>query len=288
MKIIYHCYGGAHSSVTAANIHLGVLPVNRIPEPGEIKEQKFFDRNKMKDSGKIFFMGRDKWGNDVYVVGRRSRPSLLCKVTLLSEMFEIDAESFMLVNMSEYVNLTMKIGGYISRRLGLAWIGRPLVTRGTIKSYSGIVNMVDKVCKKIGQRNIKAVAQEPNLESPGPGSRIIICSCYFPLISLASAIDLKKPPLQYEVAVISTISGRFMLRNMINTFLKLNDIKKNEYIIMELSLWGGILLGLGQLLSHVPFTRKAGTALIDNFMKKIHTQLVNAVKLDCNCQISDN
>ncbi|HBC94637.1 MAG TPA: hypothetical protein DCZ10_17500, partial [Pelotomaculum sp.] len=26
MKVIYHCHGGTHSSVTAAAIHLGMLP----------------------------------------------------------------------------------------------------------------------------------------------------------------------------------------------------------------------------------------------------------------------
>ncbi|HPZ72110.1 MAG TPA: DUF3189 family protein, partial [Peptococcaceae bacterium] len=29
MKIIYNCYGGAHSSVTAAALHLGLLPEAR-------------------------------------------------------------------------------------------------------------------------------------------------------------------------------------------------------------------------------------------------------------------
>ncbi|HYF92886.1 MAG TPA: DUF3189 family protein [Symbiobacteriaceae bacterium] len=32
-KIIYYCYGAAHSSITAANLHLGHLPLDRRPGP---------------------------------------------------------------------------------------------------------------------------------------------------------------------------------------------------------------------------------------------------------------
>jgi len=43
LKVIYHCYGGAHSSVTAANIHLGLLPRERTPGYRELISQKLFD-----------------------------------------------------------------------------------------------------------------------------------------------------------------------------------------------------------------------------------------------------
>jgi hypothetical protein len=36
MKIIYCCYGGSHSSVTAAAIHLDMLPLTRKPTSAEL------------------------------------------------------------------------------------------------------------------------------------------------------------------------------------------------------------------------------------------------------------
>ncbi|HEX3010797.1 MAG TPA: DUF3189 family protein, partial [Syntrophomonadaceae bacterium] len=36
MKIIYHCFGGSHSSVTAAAIHLGLIEKHRPPSMEEL------------------------------------------------------------------------------------------------------------------------------------------------------------------------------------------------------------------------------------------------------------
>ncbi|MCL5058277.1 MAG: DUF3189 family protein [Actinobacteria bacterium] len=150
MKIIYHCYGGAHSSVTAANIHLGLLPKEKIPGYRDLVNQKLFDCHQVKDSGRITFMGRDEAGNEIYIVGRRSRPSLLYNATGgLAEAFGIHSGSYVLVDVSPHVNVTMKAGGIISRRLGLVSIGRPLVTWGTLITYRGIVQLVEKTLKSL-------------------------------------------------------------------------------------------------------------------------------------------
>ena len=153
MKIIYHCYGGAHSSVTAANIHLGNLPRDRVPRYEELTGQYLFDRHKVKDTGKMIFMGRDHFGNDIYVVGRRSRPNLLCNVISgLSEIFLIDKKSYMLVDVSPCVNFTMKVGGVLSRRMGLITPGRPIVTWGTRRNYKKLLAEVEKVFSWIDQK----------------------------------------------------------------------------------------------------------------------------------------
>ncbi|MFZ5644164.1 MAG: DUF3189 family protein [Bacillota bacterium] len=146
MKIIYHCYGGAHSSVTAANIHLGLLPADRFPGYDEIKGQKFFDLHGASDIGKIYFMGRDSFGNNIYILGRRSRPTLVYSVTrVIEDAFEIDPGSYMLVDVSPHVNLAMKIGGFLSRKMNLTYIGRPIVTWGTVRTYDGILKLVEMI-----------------------------------------------------------------------------------------------------------------------------------------------
>lgn len=152
MKVIYHCYGGAHSSVTAANIHLGRLPVDRVPLYDEIAGQNFFDRQRVADTGKIIFMGKDAQGNDIYVVGRRSRPYLLENVVSgLSEIFEINSENYIMADVSTCVSLTMKLGGFMSRRMGLVALGRPIVTWGTKRNYKRLLAEVDKVLHSLEQ-----------------------------------------------------------------------------------------------------------------------------------------
>ncbi len=146
MKIIYHCYGGTHSSVTAAGIHLGLLPRDRLPEYSEILNQKLFDRRKKCDIGKIVPMGLDGQGNEIYIVGRRSRPKLLYNVAGgLSELLGVDRNNLMLVDVSSFVNSSMKAGGFMSRRMGLIRLGRPIVIWGTIRNYSRLVGLVGQV-----------------------------------------------------------------------------------------------------------------------------------------------
>lgn len=150
MKIIYHCYGGTHSSVTAAGIHLGLLPRDRVPGPRELLDQSLFDRQKVDDLGRICRVGRDKMGNEIYVVGRRSRPNLLYNVTSgLSGLIGMDRDGLLLVDVSSYVNSSMKAGGFMSRRLGLVRLGRPIVTWGTLRNYEKLVAVVEEVFTKI-------------------------------------------------------------------------------------------------------------------------------------------
>ena len=57
MKIIYNCYGGAHSSVTAAAIHLQMLPETRKPSAAELLNLPYYDAQVGKDHGRIRFLG---------------------------------------------------------------------------------------------------------------------------------------------------------------------------------------------------------------------------------------
>lgn len=67
-----------------------------------------------------------------------------------------------LVSSQPFVNTWMKIGGFTSRGLGIVPIGRPIVTYGTLKSYMGLVDLVEKVkriqldvqCKALGHQAV--------------------------------------------------------------------------------------------------------------------------------------
>lgn len=150
MKIIYHCYGGTHSSVTAAGIHLGLLPKDRLPSPQDLLNLNYFDRRNDNEIGKIIKMGTDYLGNEIYAVGRRNRPNLLYNVVDgMTWLLNIEPNNIMTVDVSSYVNSSMRTGGFISRRIGLIKLGRPIVTWGTLRNYNRLVAMVEKVYSAI-------------------------------------------------------------------------------------------------------------------------------------------
>ncbi|MCW3491505.1 DUF3189 family protein [Dethiobacter alkaliphilus] len=149
-KIIYHCYGGAHSSVTAAAIHLGKLKPHIIPSDRELMSLTLFDRQTKDGHGQLHFFGFDRAGNQVYSVGCRNIGSSLENfLQNVSGLLNVEDELHF-VDTLHCVNLKMRIGGYISRRLGIIKYGRPLVLEGTQDAYPKLVELVNKVRKEAG------------------------------------------------------------------------------------------------------------------------------------------
>lgn len=146
MPIIFHCFGGAHSSVTAASIYLGLLPGHRRPTVGEILGLPYFDARPDGREGELLFLGRDAAGHDVYCAGKRYlgyRFTALIKALL--EALAIDASELTLINTFPCVNPLMAAGGYASRRLKLVRLGRPLVARGTVLAYGCLQRLASQV-----------------------------------------------------------------------------------------------------------------------------------------------
>jgi hypothetical protein len=148
--IIYHDVGGAHSTQTAAALHLNLLPQDRIPTAEEFMALPRFDRAEKKDHGRIQLAGIDEFGNTVYTFAREYTE----KVTIpaLKDLYVLikgDLNGLILVNMKPTINLLMKIGGYSSRRWHLVKFGRPIVIKGTQKAFFNIVRLVDQVKEAI-------------------------------------------------------------------------------------------------------------------------------------------
>jgi hypothetical protein len=62
----------------------------------------------------------------------------------LADILGIPRCEILLLNTSPLVNLAMRLGGFISRRLGLALPGRPVVIRGTRSAYRRLVDFVEQ------------------------------------------------------------------------------------------------------------------------------------------------
>jgi len=148
-KIIYHCYGGAHSSVTAAAIHLGKLPAEKTPSDEELMSLNLFDRLTKDGHGQLHFAGVDEWQNQIYSVGCRNVGKAMER--LLSGVAEMFAQKDQLifVDTLHCVTMKMRIGGYISRQLGLIKIGRPIVLQGTQEAYPQLVALVTRIRNEV-------------------------------------------------------------------------------------------------------------------------------------------
>lgn len=145
MHIIYHCYGGAHSSVTAASIHLGFIAEEGIPGNEELMTLPYYDQPTKKDHGLLRFLGIDKAGNRVYIIGRRNLRKCFPQLfQSLAGLLNVSAEELIIIDTVPYVNLLMMLGGFTSRRLGWVDLGRPLVLRGTKKAFPDFVKLVRK------------------------------------------------------------------------------------------------------------------------------------------------
>ncbi|HEX3030904.1 MAG TPA: DUF3189 family protein [Bacillota bacterium] len=153
MKIVYHCYGGAHSSVVAAAVHLGRIPLDRLPGIKEIEALPLFDRPVAEDHGLIRFMGRDEYANDIFTLGCRNGGRQMESVLRgLAELIG-PPDSFAMVDALPYVNWLMMLGGASSRRYGLTRFGRPIVAMGVQHFYWDIVNVVKRVKLTIASNN---------------------------------------------------------------------------------------------------------------------------------------
>lgn len=151
MKVIYNCYGSAHSSVLAAGIHVGLLPESRVPTCEEITDLPHYDRTNTEEIGTIYYFGQDELGVQVYILGMKSSSKIVKRAIFsMLEEFNIDRTELILVDSLPYVNNLTRIGGFLSRGLGLVKLGRPLTVYGLQKSYFQFVNLVQDVKKRLG------------------------------------------------------------------------------------------------------------------------------------------
>jgi len=149
MKIIYHCFGGSHSSVTAAAIHVGLLPTNRPPSAQEFMALPYFDKTPGDVYGVIRFMGRTSEGDEVYALGKKNLGGRLNQVFMgLAELLGVE-DQVVVVNTMPYVNIIMMVGGFLSRRLGIVMPGRPILIWGTRLAFPGLVGLVKTIKTKM-------------------------------------------------------------------------------------------------------------------------------------------
>lgn len=150
MIVIYHDVGGAHSSSVAANIHINKLPIDKVPNEQDILSMPTFDKLEKKDQGHLIYIGTDELGAKVFTLSRRYKPKLV--IPAVTDMYNVlngSTDGIYFVDTSPTVNNLMRIGGFSSRALNMVNFGRPIVTRGTLKTYMKITKLVYDIKEKM-------------------------------------------------------------------------------------------------------------------------------------------
>lgn len=152
MKVFYSCYGSAHSSVLAAAIHTGMLSIDEVPSNAEILHLPHYDKTSNGEIGLPFFIGYDEMENEVFVLGMGGDRDLVKKsIQSFLKNSGVPQTSYVIINTLDNVNCWTRIGGFLSRRLGVVKIGRPLTVFGLKKVYFDFVKLVVKAKRDIRQ-----------------------------------------------------------------------------------------------------------------------------------------
>lgn len=154
LKVVYHCFGGAHASPTAAAIHLGILRTDRRPSFRDFQKIPLFDYQTNSEHGKLIKVGIDNNGNEVYILGRRNTTQVV--INLIREFSRLNGENpdeYYFVDCVQLFNPLMVMGGFSSRVLGIVNIGRPVVTLGTIISFPKLVAIVKRTLLYLNTRS---------------------------------------------------------------------------------------------------------------------------------------
>lgn len=143
MKVFYYCYGSAHSSVISAAIHTGMVGIDKIPTPDEIIHLPHYDKTENPEIGIPFFYGYDEMDNEVYILGMgANKPLVLNSLHSFLKDCGVSGASYLFVNTLTNVGMKTRIGGFLSRGLGIVSIGRPLTVRGILDAYFEFVKLV--------------------------------------------------------------------------------------------------------------------------------------------------
>lgn len=144
MIIIFQCFGGTHTSIVAASLYTGRLSRQRAPQTRELIALPYYDRMDSSEMGKLHFIGPDKWDNPVFALGSGKWGAEIREI--LAAFLDLSGrkkQPVAVIDCLQTINSVTRIGGYISRCLGLTGIGRPLVNYGIQSGYRQLLHLVE-------------------------------------------------------------------------------------------------------------------------------------------------
>lgn len=127
--------------------------MDRRPDPEEIRRVPNFDKLKNSEIGTPIYIGPDEDGNQVYIIGLASGKKIMAGALrdfLLA--CGVAEEKVYFADALPGANVLTRIGGFLSRQVGLVRVGRPLCALGVWQEYSQFVQLVRRVKADIRKR----------------------------------------------------------------------------------------------------------------------------------------
>ncbi len=144
MIIVFQCYGGTHTSVVAASLYIGLIPRNRPPEYTTLLNLPHFDRVDDRMVGGLNHIGNDSKGNPVFALGSRGHGA---QMRLLMGAFlcfcPMTVAGVYVIDCMHCLTLATRAGGFISRRLGMPFLGRLLLFLGLRRALPDLLWQVE-------------------------------------------------------------------------------------------------------------------------------------------------
>jgi len=152
-RIFYVCYGGTHSSVVAAMLHLGLVSVQdiQVHGPEVLSWLPYFDRRTTGEIGLPVLLGHDVYGSEVYALGTGwlGRRLELCLCDLVEVACPGARACFCSVR--GVLDFRARIGGFLSRRVHLVQPGRKLVSR-SLANMAQLLYQASRACLDLSSK----------------------------------------------------------------------------------------------------------------------------------------
>lgn len=128
----------------AASLYTGLLSRTHPPQYETLFGLPYFDRVKNKEIGRLNRIGVDTHGNPVFVLGScgyAAQIRLLMAAFLF--MYTLSPVEVAVIDCMGNIPLATRAGGFISRRLGVPALGRPLIYSGLRRVFSDLLRLVE-------------------------------------------------------------------------------------------------------------------------------------------------
>jgi len=151
MKVFYYCCSGIHAAAVAAALHLGHISGPPEEAVRELERFKYFDYHPPSAvRGTPLFMGSDTGGNQVYTIPVDRERFLAPKaIRGLMRIFKIPVEEILLVDTLKHTTTVMKLGAFVSQKIGLKVAGRRILYWAVEKTFDRYTRQVEQVKKDI-------------------------------------------------------------------------------------------------------------------------------------------
>lgn len=146
--VVYHCFGGTHSSIIAVNLHLGILPWEKLPQKEEFLALTHFDQLANHQFGTVMPHGKDEGGNLICSLARRGQGQLA--ENILSSLSALLGAQVKPVNALTPLGSVARVGGFLSRRWGIVGFGRSLLLTDCLKAYPRFQELVGNTREELG------------------------------------------------------------------------------------------------------------------------------------------